>query len=121
MAKIRIKGVEYKLRFDLSAMEAVEDEFGSLKAMFEALRAESGQVKLLRKLLTIMLNCQLDFEGSEKRFTEGELKHLPTTAMAVAKQALQDGMKAETVDGGEADDDVHDGYLEEIERDEKNG
>ena len=36
-------------------------------------------------------------------------------------QAMEEAMHAETVGGNEADDEVHDEYLEELEQNEKNG
>ena len=37
MASVIVKGKEYPLRFDLYAMEQIEEEFGSIKIVFEVM------------------------------------------------------------------------------------
>ena len=49
---------------------------------------------------------------------EDTVYHLIAKAMG---QAMEEGMRAETVNGGEADDEVADGYAAELEAREKNG
>ena len=55
--------------------------------------------------------------------TGDEIKHADMGMISriseAVQQAITDGSKSETTDGNEADDEVHDIYLEEIER--KNG
>lgn len=114
---IKIKGKGYNLRFDLGAMEEVEEQFGSLKEMFESVK--DGKVKPLKKLLLIMLNAALDYEGKDERLTADDIKHMPYSVLTMVRPTLEQAMHAETIDGGEADDDVHDGYLEAIDREEK--
>jgi hypothetical protein len=117
---IRINGVDYELRFDLYAMEQIEDEFGNLKSVFDMLRSGEKQVKLIRALFRIMANSALSYAGKPETVTGDELKHLPIPRLRevgeAARRALDEGMKVEMSNGGEADDDIHDGYLEEIER-----
>lgn len=114
---VNIKGVNYNLRFDLGAIEDVEDEFGSMGVLFEDIKA--NKYKSLKKLLRIMINCALDYAGSDQRITDADLRHVPVWVLSQVVPTLNASMHAETIDGHEADDTVHDGYLDAIERDEK--
>jgi len=117
MVKLRIGEAEYGLRMDMYAMEQIEDEFGSMTEMFE--RLQKGGSKAIRSLFRIMANAQLAYEGKEETVTGDELKHLKVAAVAgigqAVRAAIDDGMKSETVEGEEADDEVFDVYLAEIE------
>ena len=123
MAKATVNGVEYELRFDLDAMEQVEDTFGSLKEMFTLLREGRQQVRTVRTMFLILANSASDYAGDGRKVDEKALKHLPLEKLKelgdAIRAALEEGMHAETVDGNEADDNVHDGYLAEIEAEEK--
>ena len=123
MAKATVNGVEYELRFDLDAMEQVEDTFGSLKEMFTLLREGRQQVRTVRTMFVILANSASDYAGDGRKVDEMALKHLPLEKLKelgdAIRAALEEGMHAETVDGNEADDNVHDGYLAEIEAEEK--
>ena len=123
MAKATVNGVEYELRFDLDAMEQVEDTFGSLKEMFTLLREGRQQVRTVRTMFAILANSASDYAGDGRKVDEKALKHLPLEKLKelgdAIRAALEEGMHAETVDGNEADDNVHDGYLAEIEAEEK--
>lgn len=120
MAKTTINGVTYELRFDLYALEQIEEEYGSLRDMFALLKSGKGQTKLMKRLFLIMANAQRSYEGKPEDITEAALKHARLSVLADIRAALDEGMKTETMNGGAADDDVHDGYLDEIEREEKN-
>ena len=52
--------------------------------------------------------------------TGDEIKHADIDMIrevsAAVQQAITEGSKSETTDGNEADDEVHDMFLEEIER-----
>ena len=119
MAKITINGKEYGLRFDLYAMEQIEEEFGSVKNAFDALR-EGKQLKTTRTLFRILANSWLSYHDQEESVTGNEIKHAGMdTVMELSeavKEAIAEGSKSETTGGNEADDEVHDMYLEEIER-----
>lgn len=117
---VSVNGKDYELRFDLYAMEQLEEAFGSLKEMFAALTSGKNSVKTVSLLFKVMANSALSFDGKEETVTGNEIKHMHVSdlksIMECVKAAMQEGMKAETMDGNEADDSVHDGYLEEIER-----
>ena len=123
MASIKINGKEFGLRFDLYAMEQVEEKFGSVKNAFEALR-EGKQLKTTRMLFAILANSFLSYNGQEETVTGDEIKHADmNTVMQLSeavKAAIAEGSKSETTGGNEADDEVHDMYLEQIEAQEKN-
>ena len=117
MVKLRIGETEYGLRMDMYAMELIEDEFGNMKDMFE--QVQSGGSKAIRKLFKILANAQLAYEGKEETVTGDELKRLRVAAAAgigqAIRAAIEEGMKSETTDGAEADDEVFDVYLSELE------
>ena len=117
MVKLKVGEKEYGLRLDLYAMEGIEEEFGSMKDMFETL--QNGGSKAIRKLFRIMANAQLAYEGKEETVTGDELKRLKVSAIAgigqAVRAAVEEGMKSETTNGEEADDEVYDVYLSEIE------
>ena len=123
MAKVVIGGKEYGLRFDLYAMEQVEEDFGSVQKAFVALR-DGKQIKATRTLFRILANSFLSYNGEEETVTGDEIKHASMnevlTMSEAIREAIADGSKSETTGGNEADDEAHDVYLAEIEKNEKN-
>ena len=118
MASITIGGKEYPLKFDMYAMEQVEDEFGGIKAMFDAIRGENGQsvAKALRTMFRILANSARNQADLPENVTGEEIKHCSIKKVSDAiSEAVTEGMKSETTGGNEADDEPHDEYLEEIE------
>ena len=122
MASIEINGKVYGLRFDLYAMEQIEEEFGSVKNVFDVLKG-GKQLKATRALFRILANSYLSYNGEKETVTGDEIKHADLDMISriseAVREAIADGSKSETTNGNEADDEVHDIYLEEIER--KNG
>ncbi len=122
MASVTVKGKTYGLRFDLYAMEQIEEEFGNVKGAFDTLK-DGKQIKATRILFKILANSWLSNEGEAETVTGDEIKHADIDMIKHISEAVQaaiaEGSKSETTDGNEADDEVHDIYLEEIER--KNG
>ena len=120
MTSITINGKEYGLRFDLYAMEQIEEEFGGVKAAFDTLTEGKHQIKTTRALFRILANSYLSFTGKEETVTGNEIKHAGMDMIREVSEAVQkaitEGSKSETTGGNEADDNVHDIYLEEIER-----
>lgn len=119
MASVTIKGKEYGLRFDLYAMEQIEDELGSIKAAFEALQ-KGKQIKTTRLLFKIMANSYMSNKGQEETVTGDEIKHIDIDEVKyisdMIRKTVAEASKSETTDGNEADDEVHDVYLEEVQR-----
>ena len=120
MAQISINGSTYGLRFDLGALEVAESEFGDLKAVFDNLRGGQNRLSTVKRLFVIMANCERGYRGEAEDVTEDALRHAPLAALSTLGEALteafKESMRMETVGGGEADDEVHDGFLEELER-----
>ena len=121
-AKVTLNGQVYRLRFDVWALEQIEDEFGGVREAFESLRGKKMS-KSVKTLFRIMANCKRNADGLPENVTGDEIPaHASigtlTEVAAAVKAAVAEGMESET-NGGEADDDVHDGYAEEYDR--KNG
>ena len=120
MASVKINGKEYGLRFDLYAMEQIEEEFGGVKTVFDTLREGKHQIKTTRTLFRILANSYLSYNDQEETVTGNEVKHCGMDAIKAISDAVQkaisEGSHSETTGGNEADDEVHDMFLEEIER-----
>ena len=123
MVKLMVDGKAYGLRMDLYALEQIEDEFGSLRDLFDLLK--DGKMKTVRSLFRILANAALAYDGAEETVTGDELKHIKLSGVGqignALRAAIEDGMKSETTRGEEADDDVYDCYLEEIEKNGETG
>jgi hypothetical protein len=117
MVKLKVGDTVYGLRMDMYAMEMIEEEFGSLKDMFA--KIQDGGSRTVRELFRILANAQLAYEGKEETVTGDELKRLRVSALAgisaAIRAAVEEGMKSETTDGAEADDEVFDVYLAEMD------
>ena len=118
MASITINGKEYPLRFDMYAMEQVEEEFGGIRAMFDAMTGNGAQsvAKTLRILFKILANSARNSLDLPENVTGEEIRHCSIQKVSAAiSEAVNEGMKSETTGGNEADDEVHDEYLDELE------
>jgi hypothetical protein len=120
--EVRINGQKYRLRFDLWALEKIEEEFGGIKEAFQALHGGS-MVTTARKMFAIMANCQRNLDGMPEDVTEESIsRHTSMAKLAEISGAIQaaveKGMESET-NGGEADDEPQDALAEEYDR--KNG
>ena len=119
--EITIRGTRYALRFDMWALEQIEEEFGGVKKMLESLHGAEGTVlsKAMSTVFRILANSARDYEGLVPNVTGDEVRHVPVGQLTAAVHAAIDaGMKAETANGNEADDKPHDAFEEEY--DEKN-
>ena len=117
MITLKIGDKQYKLLMNVYTMELMEAEFGSMEKMFE--QAETGRVSTVMKMFRCLANSALYREGKEENITGKELRNLNVPAIngisKAIRAAVDEGMKAEMVDGNEADDEVYDVYLAEIE------
>ena len=122
MTETRIEGRVYELKFDLYALEQVQEEYDGLQDLFEQL-AGRKQVKALKAIFRIMANAARADRGDPESVTGDEILRLTIAEMKQLSRDIQTeirkSMKKETADGNEADDEVHDLY--EDEEDEKNG
>lgn len=107
--EVRINGQMYRLRFDLWALEKIEEEFGGIRQAFDAMTAGKGMVAATRKLFAIMANCQRNLDGMPETVTGDEIGGHESMAKLkeignAIRAAVRAGMKSETKDGGEASD-----------------
>ena len=127
MASIKIRGREYPLRMDLHAMEAIEKEYGDIKGAMEEFRNRNGRTRRIsnvKMMFRVMANSGLRRQGLPEDVTGDEIDDFNLADLnelsSALQQAMEESMHAETVGGGEADDEVHDAYEEELEEREKN-
>lgn len=121
MAKIRIKGVEYDLRMNLWASEQIENRYGDLREALQNFRKER-KISTVKVMFQILANAgrkhaKLPPDVPEDVLDDCSLKDLDAVSNAMA-EAMDETMHAETVGGGEADDEPADALAEEYE--EKN-
>lgn len=124
MTETRIGGRVYELKFDLYALEQVQDAYeGGLQELFESLAGGRKQVRALKDIFRIMANAARADRGDPENVTGQEILRLTMAEMRELSEDLKTeirrSMKKETADGNEADDEEHDLY--EDEEDEKNG
>ena len=124
MAKITIKGREYDLRVNLWVTERMEEEYGDFSEAMKNFRKQR-KVSQVKKMFAILANAGQMHAGKPadvkpEDLDDCNLHDLDRIAKAMG-QAMEEGMRAETVNGGEADDEVADGYAAELEAREKNG
>lgn len=120
-------GKEYILRFDMSAMEAIREKFGGLQEGMQKL--QSNDVGIVKDIFVILAQAGAEFLAEQEGKTsieqitgEGLLtKHSSigrVKAMAKAiQEAVIDGNRMQSKD--EEDDKIRDGYLAELEDQEK--
>ena len=120
-------GKEYILRFDMSAMEAMRDKFGGLQDGMQKL--QTNDLTAVRDVFVILAQAGAEFMAEQEGKTcieqitgEGLLtKHSSIgriKAMAKAiQEAVKDGNRMQSKD--EEDDQIRDGYLAELEEQEK--
>lgn len=65
--KIEIGGKEYGLLFNLNAIDEIQDQLDlPLSRLYEAMSDERKVFKILRTMLTVMINEAIDEEGGER-------------------------------------------------------
>ena len=124
---VTLNGVEYRLKYDLWALEQIEAEYGGIRQAFNAMMnggEGGGIVRTTRKLFAILANCQRNLDRLPEDVTGDEISghmspaKLKEVSLAI-RAAVRDGNKSETADGGEASDKKKNPLDEEYER--KNG
>lgn len=121
--EVRINGQLYRLRFDLWALEQIEQEFGGIRQAFMAMD-DGSMVQTVRKLFAILANCQRNYDGLPDDITGDVITRHESMAKlkeisAAIRAAMTEGMRSETSDGGEASDKKKNPLDEEYN--EKNG
>lgn len=107
--EVRINGVLYKLRFDMWALEQIEEKFGGIGQAFEALDGKGSMVKTAKTMFAIFANCQRNLDGMPENVTGDEISSHESMGKlkeitAAIRAAIRDGFVAETEDGGPASD-----------------
>lgn len=125
MEKVTIKGQEYELVFNMYAVEQIQDKIGSLTDVMARIQdKENIDYKLVRQLFVILANTAREARDLPEDVTDKPLKRMHIQdfqrSMLWAKIVIEiaNGWKSETTGGNEADNEKHDVWLEE---DEKNG
>ena len=119
-------GKEYILRFDMSAIEAIREKFGSTQEGMQKL--QSNDIGIIRDIFVILAQAGAEFVAEQEGKTCIEMitgdgllsKHSSigrVKAMSKAiQEAVKDGNRMQSKD--EEDDQVRDGYLEELQEQE---
>lgn len=125
MEKVTIKGKEYELVFNLYALEQIRDKIGTPGDVMARLQgADNMDYKLLRQMFVILANTAREARDLPEDVTDKPLKrmHIEDFQRSMLWQKIvievAQGWKSETTGGNEADNEKHDVWLEE---DEKNG
>jgi len=123
MEKVLIGDHEYELVFNMYAMELIEEKYDDARATINRLvESPKQELKLCRELFVIMANAAREAKGEPEDVTDKPLKEMKfedyNNLMLRAKLIIEvaHGMRSETTGGNEADDTVHDAYLEEDEK-----
>lgn len=118
---VEFQGQGYELLFNLYAMEQIEDEWGSMRAMAQEL--DSGkQYQSLRKLFRILGNAARESRDLPESLTGKEIRRASPDEITRIRdgilEAISLGKRTETQEGEEASDEHRDLYQDE--NDEKN-
>lgn len=124
MAKITIRGKEYDLRVNLWVTEQIEEKYGDFSEAMRKFRKQR-KVSQVKEMFAVLANAGRMHAGKPmdvrpEDLNDCNLHDLERIAKAMG-EAMDEGMKAETVNGAEADDQSADVYAEEMAAREKNG
>lgn len=119
MTGITIEGKQYTLRFDLTAMEAIEDELGGMDEMYAAMRG-GKRVKALRTVFAAMANSGAAYEGVPGNVTGQEIMRLTVAEMNGLMALIETEIRKSGRTKIKEEDDAPDGaILDASEEDEK--
>ena len=123
MAKVKISGKEYDLRMSLWASDRIQEEYGDIQQAMNKFRKEKSTA-MVKKMFVILANAGRKYAKQPMDVTEEVLEDCTLgdiSEISVAmRQAMDETMKAETVNGNEADDEPADAFAAELEQKEKN-
>ena len=125
MAVYTVDGREYELILSIRAMAQIEKEYGDIKDAMQKFRSRGRSVETIKNMFRILANAGQHKRKLPENVTGDEIDDLNLAGMdrlsVVLYQCLDESLHAETVGGGEADDQGVDVYAEELEKREKNG
>ena len=125
MAVFWIGEDRYNLVLTVHAMEAIEKEFGDLADAMQKFRGKGRNIDMMKKMFRILANAGRYAAKQPEDLTGDEIDNLTLKGLdrlsTVMRNAMDEGMEAETVKGGPADDEEYDVYAEELEKQQKNG
>ena len=112
------RGVTLRMYFDTAAWMELEEEFGSLEKMQEALSSDDRPMHINLKLAAITARCGAKHAGEKPDMTWEWLRDNLTPKQArrantLAKLAVADGLKRENMDD---EDEAVDVVAEEIQK-----
>ena len=117
------RGVTLRMYFDTAAWMELEEEFGSMEKMQEQLDKDEHPMHINLKLAAITARCGAKHAGEKPDMTWEWLRDNLTPKQArrantLAKLAVADGLKRESVD---EEDEAVDVVAEEIQKKTGNG
>lgn len=117
------RGVTLRMYFDTAAWMELEEEFGSLEKMQEALSSDDRPMHINLKLAAITARCGAKHAGEKPDMTWEWLRDNLTPKQArrantLAKLAVAEGLKRENVD---EEDEAVDVVAEEIQKKTEEG
>lgn len=120
MARMKIDGREYQLMMTVHAMKQIEEEFGDLKTAMNRFRKGGRDLKIISAMFRILANAGQHKMKLPEDVTGDEIDNLDLAGLnelsLILRKTMDESTHAETVDGGLADDEVHDGYADEYDR-----
>ena len=125
MERIRIGEKEYEIVFNMYSMELIQEKYGHVQEIIQRITGSKElEVRLTKELFVILANTARHEKGEPEDVTGRDLErmHFEDWKKAMIREMvvieIAAGMKSETTGGNEADDENHDVWLEE---EEKNG
>lgn len=125
--EITIKGKPYKVEMNLWAMEQIEEQFGGIQAMFQAISSGKRMMWSAVEILRILINAPIVREAVETNTKPDLLSHayIASNLRGADLEAIKGIVSATTTEGmhsrmkdPDMDDEVHDAVLEAIEKKE---
>ena len=123
MENVTINGQEYELVFNMYAVEQIQDKIGSPADVMARIQDKDNiDYKLVRQLFVILANTAREARDLPEDVTDKPLKRMHIQdfqrSMLWAKIVIEiaNGWKSETTGGNEADNEKHDVWLEEDEK-----
>lgn len=115
---MEVRGVTLRMYFDTAAWMELEEEFGSLEKMQEALSNDERPMHINLKLAAITARCGAKHAGEKQDMTWEWLRDNLTPKQArrantLAKLAVAEGLKRENMDD---EDEAMDVVAEEIQK-----